>query len=173
MSTVEPENNDQASQANATPADSSESQTTSSPVSPPASAASESASESDSAGAEQPNQQPADGFAATPSAATYPNAGYGPAFVAAPVQPPAPWIHPARRVAVAVIAVIAAVVLVGLGFLGGSLVTGHGNHHRTPAFAHSGYGQFRAPQGHGPNGRTSANHPSGSGKRAPSPTSTS
>jgi len=70
---------------------------------------------------------------------------------------------------VAVIGIVAAVLLLGLGFLGGSLLTDGGGHHRFPALARDGHGQFYGPQS-GSNGRAFPHRAAGS---PPSPSSTS
>ena len=181
MSTINPEPPDQPSETAAIPADSPESPTTSSPVSPAANMPAGPPPGQTPAGIYQPGYgfplQPGYGFPLPPGAGIDPSAGYGGPFAPVARQPRAPWIAPKRKAAVTAIALVAAVVLLGLGFLGGSLISGHGNHHRSSAFAHSsernGYGQFHGPQQRGPNARTFPGRPSGSATPPPTPSSTS
>lgn len=122
---------------------------------------------------------------ATPPAGPYPQAGYWqppppvgagyvyPAydqtFAPVPRGPRSPWIAPQRRAAVAAIAVIAAVLLFGLGFLGGSQLNGGNGHHRPPAFGRAADGRPYAPL-NGPNGRVQPRRPpSPSSSQAPAP----
>jgi hypothetical protein len=173
MSTINPEPHDQPSETGATPTDTSQFPTTSSPVPPAATMPAGAPPGQTSAGIYQPGY----GFPLPPGGGVDPSAGYGAMFAPVARQPRAPWIAPNRKAAVMAIALVAAVVLLGLGFLGGSLISGHGNHHRPSAFAHSsgrsGHGQFHGPQQRGPNTRTFPSRPSGSATSTPTPSSTS
>ncbi len=173
MSTINPEPPDQTTETAATPTDRPESPTIASPVPPAA----------NMPAGPPPGQmptgiyQPGYGFPGPPGGGIDPSAGYGAMFAPVARQPRAPWVAPNRKAAVAAIALVAAILLLGLGFLGGSLISGHGNHHRSSAFTHSsarnGYGQFHGSKQRGPTARTFPGRPSGSATPNPTPSSTS
>ncbi|MDP9118375.1 MAG: hypothetical protein M3O28_14160, partial [Actinomycetota bacterium] len=70
---------------------------------------------------------------------------YHPGF-AAPWPPKPRWIAPERKVAVIIISVVAALVLLGIGAVGGSLLGGHHDERFGPGARHPGYGQQFLPR---------------------------
>ena len=128
MSSTPDEPEDPSRRPNPSPQPDSDSPTDTVPPLPPASAT--------------PVPQP--GYGPVPG--PYAPASYDPTFAPVPRRPRSPWIAPQRKAAVAAIALVAAVLLLSLGFLGGSLLAA-GDHHGSPMVSRESHGQFYGPRG--------------------------
>jgi hypothetical protein len=119
------------------------------------------------------NFGPNAGAVPNPNFGPYPYAGYDPTFAPVPRPPRSPWIAPQRKAAATVIAIVAAVVLLGLGFLGGSLLTRGGDNHR-PGFDRTGHHRtFGPPNGVNGPANGSNTRPLPRRSAAPSPSASS
>jgi hypothetical protein len=95
----------------------------------------------------------------TPAPAGYPD----PAFAPIPRAPRVPWTNPARRGPVIIVSLVAAVVLLGAGLLGGwALSSGHGHDHGFRGYDRMGHANY-GPGPAGPNARFGPNAPRGPG----------
>jgi hypothetical protein len=114
-----------------------------------------------------PYAQPGYAPSAQPGYAPYAQPGYDPAFAPVPRAPRSRWIAPQRKAAVIVIALVCAVVLLGLGALGGSLMTSHHDH--ASGFQRHGFSRLYPEQGGGHDGHPFAPRASHSAAPTPSP----